>query len=350
MNFDIFYILRDKKNWWVDVILYFCVSLLIAIFLCYLIFALKVNYHHQKIEEKQAELLTVGTAEQKEMEQSVFEYQEKVKDFAVLIGRHQAVSNIFRLLETYTLPNVWFSKMNLERGKGQIIVSGESDTLSDVSRQIAMFEEREDFKKIDLVSSSESADGKTSFNLTFSFEPKVFAYNPVIEEMPDLPEADTTDTVTQETPIFETEEDGREIEQVAGTAKFMTSFDFPLEPEVVGVIDQSALTVSLEVPYGTDVTKLKPEITVSTNASVSPASGIEQDFTNPLVYTVTAQDLSWQKYTISVKVLPKDEREEQKPVYMQKFFIILVTGFALLIVILSGVFLFIRQKAKDKLT
>jgi hypothetical protein len=75
-----------------------------------------------------------------------------------------------------------------------------------------------------------------------------------------------------------------------------------LTPAVTGTIDNTADTISLTVPKGTDVTTLVPTITVSDFATVSPASGVSEDFTTPVIYTVTAQDGTTQQYTVSVTV------------------------------------------------
>ena len=60
------------------------------------------------------------------------------------------------------------------------------------------------------------------------------------------------------------------------------------EPECEGVINEAAKTVTLTFPEGTDVTQIVPTIVVSEGATVEPASGVAQDFTNPVEYTVTA--------------------------------------------------------------
>lgn len=62
-------------------------------------------------------------------------------------------------------------------------------------------------------------------------------------------------------------------------------------------------TISIEVESGTDVTALTPTIVLSDGASVSPASDTEQDFTDPVTYTVTAEDLSTSReWTVTVTV------------------------------------------------
>jgi hypothetical protein len=73
-------------------------------------------------------------------------------------------------------------------------------------------------------------------------------------------------------------------------------------PVVTGAIDQSAKTISFTVPFGTDVTKLTPTITVSGQAAVSPGSGVAANFTNPVQYTVTAEDGSKQVYTATAQI------------------------------------------------
>lgn len=85
------------------------------------------------------------------------------------------------------------------------------------------------------------------------------------------------------------------------SAKSITSFRFNgLDPDVVGAVNETSKTIELTVLYGTDVTALVPTI-VHNGTSISPNSGVTQDFTNPVVYTVTAADKTTQKYTVTVK-------------------------------------------------
>ena len=66
------------------------------------------------------------------------------------------------------------------------------------------------------------------------------------------------------------------------------------------IIDETEHTVTLEVPYGTNVTNLIPTIEISENATISPESGVSQDFTNPVEYTVVAQNEDQQIWTVTV--------------------------------------------------
>lgn len=69
---------------------------------------------------------------------------------------------------------------------------------------------------------------------------------------------------------------------------------------VDGVIDQSAGTITVTLPAGTDVTAVAPSVTVTAGAVVSPVSGQVVNLTAPVVYTVTlGEDTA--SYTVTVK-------------------------------------------------
>jgi len=53
------------------------------------------------------------------------------------------------------------------------------------------------------------------------------------------------------------------------------------------------------VPNGSSLTNLSPVVTI-TGVSVSPASGVAQDFTNPVNYVVTAADGTTKTYTVTI--------------------------------------------------
>lgn len=81
--------------------------------------------------------------------------------------------------------------------------------------------------------------------------------------------------------------------------KSITSFNLLAEE---AIIDENAHKIDVTVPFGTDVSVLHPEIIISDKATISPDSGIDQNFTNPVIYTVTAEDGSTVQYTVTVLV------------------------------------------------
>jgi eukaryotic-like serine/threonine-protein kinase len=90
---------------------------------------------------------------------------------------------------------------------------------------------------------------------------------------------------------------------VKSTAKDISKFSFAaLSPVVDATIDASTKAITTTVPTGTDVTKLVPTITISDKASVSPASGVAQDFSKEVNYTVTAEDGGTVVYKVKIDI------------------------------------------------
>ncbi len=89
-------------------------------------------------------------------------------------------------------------------------------------------------------------------------------------------------------------------ETVASSAKDILSFSFANQ---IGesVIDPDNHTVSAQIVWDYDLAdNITPAITVSPQATISPASGTAQNFTNPVTYTVTAEDASTQTWTVTI--------------------------------------------------
>jgi len=95
--------------------------------------------------------------------------------------------------------------------------------------------------------------------------------------------------------------------EAASTEAEILTFTIP--GQISSTINSTNATVDVVMPYGTDVTNLSPTITVSANATISPASGVAQDFTNPVTYTVTAQDNSTKIWTVNVSTQLNNQAE-----------------------------------------
>ncbi len=104
----------------------------------------------------------------------------------------------------------------------------------------------------------------------------------------------------------------------ADNEKSILSFRFDALDDS-GVIDQIARKISFVLPTGTDVTQLVPTIVVSEGATVEPASGVAQDFTNPVTYTVTAQNGTTAVYTVTVVLEGGDVEPMGKTVLIKDF-------------------------------
>lgn len=104
----------------------------------------------------------------------------------------------------------------------------------------------------------------------------------------------------------------------ADNEKSILSFRFDALDED-GLIDEVAHRISFVLPAETDVTQLVPTIEVSEGATVEPASGVAQDFTNPVTYTVTAQNGTTAAYTVMVIVEGGEVEPTGKMVLIKDF-------------------------------
>jgi hypothetical protein len=74
-----------------------------------------------------------------------------------------------------------------------------------------------------------------------------------------------------------------------------------LDSPVEGTINNQEATITLTVPFGTNRTALVPTIQISPKATISPISGLANDFTTPATYIVSAENGTLQSWTIIVE-------------------------------------------------
>jgi hypothetical protein len=78
----------------------------------------------------------------------------------------------------------------------------------------------------------------------------------------------------------------------------ISSFSFA-NLDAAWTVDEAAGKVAVSVRWNANLASLTPAI-VHTGASISPASGVAQDFTSPVTYTVTAEDGTKKAYAVTV--------------------------------------------------
>ena len=71
---------------------------------------------------------------------------------------------------------------------------------------------------------------------------------------------------------------------------------------VQGVVNNTTNTISIVMPYGTDVTQLIPTVSGNNIQNITPTAGKVLDFSKPVTYTVTLTDGTVVRYTVTVYV------------------------------------------------
>ena len=79
---------------------------------------------------------------------------------------------------------------------------------------------------------------------------------------------------------------------------------FVINDIYTGSIDQEAKTITVYVPATVDVTSLVPTITYSANATITPASGVAQDFSQPVAYHISNNSAE-ATYVVTVVAIDK---------------------------------------------
>lgn len=354
MDFSAIFQLRTKRFWWMDIIFYFVISLLIATIFLYGVFLIKNSIQREDIKTETEKLKTLGTDQQKEYEKQVIMYQKKVGDFASLLENHQFASNTFALIQEKTRPNIWFSQFALDRKSDNLKLSGESNDMDSLSRQVAVFDKNEYVGNINSLSSNIGDSGRIKFDIDLSMDKKIFSYlykpTPVLEtETPLNQEAAQNQEESQEnssstSSTVNQENNQPDQNEVKSSQKLITSFHLLTDPEVIGLIDEKNYIINLAVPYGTNLKNLTPAIVVSSKATIIPSSNVMQDFSSPVTYRVMAEDGSLQNYVATVDVAPQQAKKFNFSNIIVEI-ILTVIGIAAIAVI---IFLAIKKMKKPK--
>ncbi|MBP5329965.1 MAG: hypothetical protein J6Y75_08740 [Spirochaetaceae bacterium] len=118
------------------------------------------------------------------------------------------------------------------------------------------------------------------------------------------PVANTAEDEEQETPEAALSSNAEILSFVIAQA------ENPVPADLAGVCADGSVTVSY--PYGTISASAKasliPTITVSDGATITSESGVAQDFTNAVTYTVTAQDGTTKEWDVNLQQLANTHR------------------------------------------
>lgn len=109
------------------------------------------------------------------------------------------------------------------------------------------------------------------------------------------------DKVNMTTPLMVRVTNGNVYQEYTLTVKHDEAqiTQFVVNGQWVGVINQQLLSISVQVPEGTNLKALVPTITATEGATLTPANGVAQDFTQPVDYTVTYNTAS-KTYRVTV--------------------------------------------------
>ena len=81
------------------------------------------------------------------------------------------------------MSDIWFSSFNMQGTTNEMKLSGEAKDMETLSRQVEIFEKKQDhIKKIGILDSQINSSGKVVFIIDITLDPKIFNYQESISE------------------------------------------------------------------------------------------------------------------------------------------------------------------------
>jgi len=98
----------------------------------------------------------------------------------ILIGQHNAASEIFKVISNSTLSNVRFLNFDFKTTGGNPVVDmkGEADNYTNVAIQAKLFGQSESVSQVSVSNFNLKEGGRVEFNIKIVFKPSVLNYKP----------------------------------------------------------------------------------------------------------------------------------------------------------------------------
>ncbi len=164
---------KIKIPTWVIVIGVFCVILVLAFLASYFYLYRSVKRMSREIEEKNSAALPLEMVI-REKRGEILPIKQKIDDFNGLLSGHKKPLKIFEFLERICLPNVWFSTFNFTFEKGELAISGETDSFATIEQQVLILKQEPLIRDLNLSGFSMSEEGGINFTLLLTFDSQIF--------------------------------------------------------------------------------------------------------------------------------------------------------------------------------
>jgi hypothetical protein len=166
---------KPRLPFWQSVLLWISISLLVLSVLGYFVLGYLEKKDSQVLQDLEEFLTEEKTVKEIDsLEKEVFEYQEKIENFSQLFNSHQLSSNLFKLLESKTHPQVFWMSIGLDTEELAVFLAGQTQDFQTLGQQISILKEEELISEINLSDIQLGEEGKVDFKLDLSFFPRAF--------------------------------------------------------------------------------------------------------------------------------------------------------------------------------
>ena len=127
------------------------------------------------IQDFEESIFKIGDREGKVIENNVFGYEGKIKDFGFLWTGRVKTANFFDNFDGLVHPQVLFSSFSLNPSEMEASVSGKTLNFETMEQQLLFLRSRNDLVEgFDLSELSLGDEGNVNFGLNINFTPKIF--------------------------------------------------------------------------------------------------------------------------------------------------------------------------------
>lgn len=157
----------------------FIASLLLAAAAAGGFFILKNLQERQRtaIQTMEQRLLAEPSSEQKQLEEDVLGFKQKLDDFKVLADGRRTPLPLFSFLETSVHPAAAFTGLTVDLEKSKIFLAGETDTFRHLDEQILLLRHKSEIQNLQLEKIQLGERGRVEFSVSLVF-PAEFTKKP----------------------------------------------------------------------------------------------------------------------------------------------------------------------------
>lgn len=128
-----------------------------------------------KIEDIEADIIKIGTRQDREIEGKVFDSKDKIKNYKDLSAQRNNSSEFFNNFERLIHPQIWFSSFDFNSAEIKAVVSGKTANFKTLEQQLIFLKSRQDIiESFDLSKIALGKEGQVDFGLTINFTSKIF--------------------------------------------------------------------------------------------------------------------------------------------------------------------------------
>lgn len=136
--------------------------------------ASQISSQEERRGELERQIVELEGEEEKELEEEILFFGEKIRVFKEIFASHKISSNFLSLLESSSHQKVQLTRLNLATEKGLVNLEGKTESFQTLGEQFLIFRENEKMESLILSNISLDKEGKINFSLTFSLLLEVF--------------------------------------------------------------------------------------------------------------------------------------------------------------------------------